>query len=91
MTSLRTIAAASFFALASFAVAPVAFAGDPVIDAAIEAGQVGETIDGLLGVVARPIRQSFARSTRSTIAARQSMPKWPRRPARRCPGCAPDR
>jgi hypothetical protein len=51
MTSLRTIAAASFFALASFAVAPVAFAGDPVIDAAIEAGQVGETIDGLLGVV----------------------------------------
>ena len=51
MTSLRTIAAASFFALASFAVAPAAFAGDPVIDAAIEAGQVGETIDGLLGVV----------------------------------------
>ncbi len=51
MTSLRTIAAASVFAIASFAVAPAAYAGDPVIDAAIDAGQVGETIDGLLGVV----------------------------------------
>jgi len=51
MTSLRTFAAASVFAFAAFAAAPAAFAGDPVIDAAIAAGQVGETIDGLLGVV----------------------------------------
>lgn len=51
MTSLRIFAAASAFAIAAFVTAPAAFAGDPVIDAAIEAGQVGETIDGLLGVV----------------------------------------
>ena len=51
MTSIRTIAAVSVFAIASFAMTPAAFAGDPVIDAAIDAGQVGETIDGLLGVV----------------------------------------
>ena len=51
MTPLRTFAAASVFAIAAFVSAPAAFAGDPVIDAAIEAGQVGETIDGLLGVV----------------------------------------
>ena len=51
MKPLRTFAAASAFAIAAFVSAPAAFAGDPMIDAAIEAGQVGETIDGLLGVV----------------------------------------
>ena len=51
MKSLRTFAAASVFAALAFTVAPAAFAGDPVIDAAIASGQVGETIDGLLGVV----------------------------------------
>ncbi|HPF22828.1 MAG: YdbL family protein [Hyphomonas sp.] len=51
MKSLRTIVAASAFAAMAFATAPAAFAGDPVIDAAIAAGEVGETIDGLLGVV----------------------------------------
>ncbi|MEZ5998027.1 MAG: YdbL family protein [Hyphomonas sp.] len=51
MTSLRTFAAVSAFSLAALFAAPAALAGDPVIDAAIDAGQVGETIDGLLGVV----------------------------------------
>jgi uncharacterized protein YdbL (DUF1318 family) len=51
MKSLRIIAAASAFAAMAFATTPAAFAGDPVIDAAIAAGEVGETIDGLLGVV----------------------------------------
>ncbi|MCA8898128.1 MAG: YdbL family protein [Hyphomonas sp.] len=51
MTSLRMFAAASAFAIAAFVAVPAAQAGDPVIDSAIQAGQVGETIDGLLGVV----------------------------------------
>ena len=51
MKSLRIIAAASALAIAAFVSAPAAFAGDPVIDAAIAEGTVGETIDGLLGVV----------------------------------------
>ncbi|MCA8901603.1 MAG: YdbL family protein [Hyphomonas sp.] len=51
MTSLRMFAAASAFGLAALFAAPAASAGDPMIDAAIDAGQVGETIDGLLGVV----------------------------------------
>jgi uncharacterized protein YdbL (DUF1318 family) len=38
-------------ALAAFAFAPAASAGDPVIDAAISSGTVGERIDGYLGVV----------------------------------------
>lgn len=51
MTSLRYIAAATAIAFTGILAAPAASAGDPVIDAAIDAGQVGETIDGLLGVV----------------------------------------
>ncbi|MEZ5946553.1 MAG: YdbL family protein [Hyphomonas sp.] len=51
MTSLRTFAAVSAFSLAALFAAPSAMAGDPMIDAAISAGEVGETIDGLLGVV----------------------------------------
>lgn len=51
MKSLRILAAACALSVAAFISAPAALAGDPVIDAAIEAGEVGETIDGLLGVV----------------------------------------
>ncbi len=51
MTALRTILISISLALAAFAFAPSASAGDPVIDAAIAAGEVGERIDGYLGVV----------------------------------------
>ncbi|KCZ51285.1 YdbL family protein [Hyphomonas pacifica] len=51
MKSLRTIFASLILALGLASMAPAAWAGDPVIDAAIESGQVGERIDGRLGVV----------------------------------------
>ena len=51
MKSFRTVAAASVFAALAFAIAPAASAGDPEIDAAVAEGEVGETIDGLLGIV----------------------------------------
>jgi uncharacterized protein YdbL (DUF1318 family) len=51
MTALRTLLISISLALAAFAFAPPASAGDPVIDAAIASGEVGERIDGYLGVV----------------------------------------
>jgi uncharacterized protein len=51
MTALRTLIISLGIAFAAFAFAPPASAGDPVIDAAIAAGEVGERIDGYLGVV----------------------------------------
>ncbi len=51
MTFIRTLLISISLALAAFAFAPNASAGDPVIDAAIAAGDVGERIDGYLGVV----------------------------------------
>jgi uncharacterized protein len=51
MTALRTLLISISLALAAFAFAPPAAAGDPVIDAAISSGTVGERIDGYLGVV----------------------------------------
>lgn len=51
MTVIRNL----ILAIAVFAVgavmSPAAMAGDPIIDAGIESGTVGERIDGLLGVV----------------------------------------
>jgi uncharacterized protein YdbL (DUF1318 family) len=51
MTAIRTLLITLSLALAAFAFAPSASAGDPQIDAAIAAGDVGERIDGYLGVV----------------------------------------
>ena len=51
MTAIRTLLISVSLALAAFAFAPTASAGDPVIDAAISSGTVGERIDGYLGVV----------------------------------------
>lgn len=51
MNALRTLLISISLALAAFAFAPTASAGDPVIDAAISSGTVGERIDGYLGVV----------------------------------------
>ncbi len=51
MIALRTVFVAFSLALAAFAFAPSAAAGDPVIDSAIASGEVGERIDGYLGVV----------------------------------------
>lgn len=51
MIAIRTVIVAFGLAIAAFAFAPSASAGDPVIDAAISSGQVGERIDGYLGVV----------------------------------------
>ena len=51
MTALRTLLISVSLALAAFAFAHTASAGDPVIDAAISSGTVGERIDGYLGVV----------------------------------------
>jgi uncharacterized protein YdbL (DUF1318 family) len=51
MTALRTLLITISFALAALAFAPAASAGDPQIDAAIASGEVGERIDGYLGVV----------------------------------------
>lgn len=51
MTAFRTFLISISFVLAAFAFAPPASAGDPVIDAAIASGNVGERIDGYLGVV----------------------------------------
>ncbi|WP_034812627.1 YdbL family protein [Hyphomonas sp. L-53-1-40] len=51
MKSLRTFFAALALAFGLAVMSPAAFAGDPAIDAAIEAGEVGERIDGRLGVI----------------------------------------
>jgi len=51
MTAFRTLLISLSLALAAFAFAPAASAGDPQIEAAIAAGEVGERIDGYLGVV----------------------------------------
>ncbi|MDX1292980.1 MAG: DUF1318 domain-containing protein, partial [Hyphomonas sp.] len=51
MKSLRTFFAALAMAFGLAVLAPAASAGDPAIDAAIAAGQVGERIDGRLGVI----------------------------------------
>lgn len=51
MKNLRNLTLALMLALGTVAVAPAAFAGDPVIEAAVAAGAVGERIDGYLGVV----------------------------------------
>lgn len=51
MSAIRTLLISLSLALAALAFAPTASAGDPQIDAAIAAGQVGERIDGYLGVV----------------------------------------
>mgnify|MGYP003122012429 CR=1 FL=1 len=51
MKSFRKILAVLTLAVGFAAAGPVAWAGDPAIEAAIEAGQVGERIDGRLGVV----------------------------------------
>jgi uncharacterized protein len=53
MTDLRKFFAALLIAFSAFVFAPAALAGDPEIDAAIEAGIVGERIDGFLGVVGK--------------------------------------
>lgn len=51
MIAIRTLLVTLALGFAAFAFAPPASAGDPQIDAAISAGQVGERIDGYLGVV----------------------------------------
>lgn len=51
MKVLRTLFLAIALAAGFMAASPAASAGDPQIDAAIAAGEVGERIDGLLGVV----------------------------------------
>ncbi|HAY07687.1 MAG TPA: YdbL family protein [Hyphomonas sp.] len=51
MTFIRTILMSALLALAALAFAPNASAGDPQIDAARAAGEIGERIDGYLGVV----------------------------------------
>lgn len=51
MIAIRTLLVTFALGLAALAFAPAASAGDPQIDAAISAGQVGERIDGYLGVV----------------------------------------
>ena len=59
MTALRTLLISISLALAAFAFAPPASAGDPVIDAAISSGTVGERIDARLPDDPRSDRQLF--------------------------------
>ena len=51
MTVIRNLILAIAVFAAGAVMSPAAMAGDPIIDAGIEAGTVGERIDGLLGVV----------------------------------------
>lgn len=51
MTLFRILILSLIVGSAGFIATPVANAGDPQIEAAIEAGNVGERIDGYLGVV----------------------------------------
>lgn len=51
MTKLRNLFIALTLACGMALSAPAAFAGDPVIDAAIETGVIGERVDGYLGIV----------------------------------------
>lgn len=51
MTYIRSLFLALAILAAGVVASPAAMAGDPTIDAAIEAGEVGERIDGFLGVV----------------------------------------
>jgi uncharacterized protein YdbL (DUF1318 family) len=51
MTMIKNVFLAIAFASLAVVSAPVAHAADPQIEAAISAGEVGERIDGYLGVV----------------------------------------
>ena len=51
MMNVRAWMTAIMFALTSIVAAPMAFAGDPQIDAAKDKGVVGEQLDGYLGIV----------------------------------------
>ncbi len=51
MTFFRILILSLFVGSAAIVAGPVANAADPQIEAAIEAGKVGERIDGYLGVV----------------------------------------
>lgn len=51
MTVIRSLFLAFAMMTAGIVLSPSAAAGDPTIDAAIEAGEIGERIDGFLGVV----------------------------------------
>ncbi len=51
MKTLRNAVLALVVAVGAVGMAPAAFAGDPVIEAALEAGTIGERADGYLGVV----------------------------------------
>lgn len=73
MIAIRTFLIAAALALAALAFAPTASAGDPQIDAAIAAGQVGERIDGYLGVVSASADVSLVRKVQDINNRRRAV------------------
>lgn len=73
MTAIRTFFLAAALALAALAFAPAASAGDPQIDAAIAAGEVGERIDGYLGVVSASPDPSLVRKVQDVNNRRRAV------------------
>ncbi|MEO9969952.1 MAG: YdbL family protein [Hyphomonadaceae bacterium] len=71
LSSFRAILVGFFLALALSVSAPVASAGDPVIDAAKAAGIVGERADGYLGLVTGDAEANVRRKVTEINAKRR--------------------
>lgn len=72
MTAIRSFLAAALIAIA-LAFAPPASAGDPQIEAAKDAGIVGERIDGFLGFVRETDDAALKRKVLETNNARRRL------------------
>ena len=71
--SLRALFVGLFLAFAMAVSAPVASAGDPVIDAAKAAGTVGERADGYLGLVTGDAAPDVRRRVNEINAKRRAL------------------
>ncbi len=73
MTAIRTLLLSVTLALVALAFAPSASAGDPQIDAAISSGEIGERIDGYLGVVTASPDPSLVRKVQDINNRRRAV------------------
>lgn len=73
MTFIRTILMSAVLALAALSFAPAASAADPQIEAARAAGEIGERIDGYLGVVTSSPDPSLVRKVQDINNRRRAV------------------
>lgn len=70
--SLRVFFIGLVLVLSTFVIAPAAYAGDPVIDAAKTEGLVGERVDGYLGLVTGNAEPAVRRKINEINAGRRA-------------------